>query len=84
MRLKQARIVGVQSDANSVEISMQLADTEDTSRPIKLTLKAPELWADKGMHVVRCQFSDLPNHLVVATQRELAGAGRASIYIKEM
>jgi len=84
MKLTQSRIVGVQSNSGAVEIELQLASFEDTSRPIKMIVKPDKFWPEKGMYGITCQLQDLPNHLVVATNREYVGDGKATIYIKEM
>ena len=81
MKLFQSRIVGVQSDDQHVDIQIQLAGSEDTSKPLTMTVK-PGKFGDK-VHVVKCEFTDLPQNKVVATKREFCADGLATITIAE-
>lgn len=82
MKLKQTRIVGVESSANHVDVSLQLAGTEETSKPVKLNITF-----DNGLNDsvrANCQFNGLTNDYVVATRRELGTDGLAILYISKV
>ena len=84
MKLFQSRIVGVQSDAQHVDIQIQLAGSEDTSKPLTMTVKPGKFGGQSNkVHVVKCEFTDLPQNKVVATRREFCANGMATITIAE-
>lgn len=80
MTLKQPRIVGVESSGQQVVINLQLAGSEDTSKPVKLTVR-PAFSLDSDNHEILCKFEGLRNNQMVATRRELCSDGEASLYI---
>jgi hypothetical protein len=83
MKLTQARIIGVESWQDKVVIKMQLAGSEDTSKPIEMTV-LPAKSSDTGNHEIICRFKGLNNRQMLATRRELCADGEASLHIGEV
>lgn len=81
MKLLKSRIIGVESSSDQVKVQMQIAGSEDTSKPVEVTMSMEDM---VNTVIVNCQFSGLKNNQVVATRRELGTNGLARLYINKV